>query len=193
MSLSFLAKLAAIGSVIAAFFMAVHAYNVKITTKAVLKEGERKEALYKPKFEDLTKKFNGLAKDSNDLRTQVITDRLNATSAANAAMAKFKLEAFNKTTVYQNEIKSLKSAAAIAADKRAADDLAAAASLRDATRPLAPGDGTREQGIRLGQYTDGLASLYSQCEKDLGLVIRTAAEALDRLGESTAAVRALSP
>lgn len=179
-------KLLAIGAVIAAFWLAVHTYNVKITTKAVLKEGARVEAVYKPKFDGLTKQFN-------DLRTQVITDRLNATSAANAAMAQFELEAFNKTTVYQNEIKTLKSAAAHAADKRAAADRDADARLRDATRPLAASDGSGQQGIRLGDYTNGLASLYSQCEKDLGLVIGTASEALDRLASAEAAVRALKP
>lgn len=180
------AKLLAGAAIVLGFWWAVHAYNSKITTAAVIKAKSEVTAVYKPKFE-------GLAKQFNDLRTQVITDRLNATSAAKAAIAQGELDALTKTNIYVAEIKALKSAAAHDADKRAAADRDADARLRDATRPLALGDGSGQQGVRLGGYTNGLASLYSQCEKDLGLVIGTASETLDRLASAEAAVRALSP
>ena len=62
-----------------------------------------------------------------------------------------------------------------------------------ATKPLAASDGTDQQGIRLSGYTNGLASLYGQCERDIGLLIETSARTLERLVEAEAAVRALSP
>ena len=186
-------KLLAIGAVIGAFWLAVHTYNVKITTKAVLKAEAEMTAIYKPKFEGLTKQFNGLTKQANDLRTQVITDRLNATSAANAALAQEKLNASNKTALYRSEIAALKSVASKRDADRAADLAVFDLRLRDATRPLAASDGSDQQGVRLSGYTNGLASLYSQCEKDLGVLIETTAGALDRLASAEAAVRALSP
>lgn len=163
-----------------------HTYNTRITTEAVLKEGARKEAIYKPKFEGLTKQFN-------DLKTQVINDRLNATSAANAAIAQEKLNASLKTSKYLFEISALKTEASQlrAARSAAASDLAE--RLRYGTQPLANGDSSGQQGVRLSDYTNRLSSLYGQCEKDVGILIDTAAGALDRLGEAEAAVRALSP
>lgn len=177
-------KLLALGAVIGALWLAVHTYNTKITAKAVLKESARVEGIYAPKFKALTKKFN-------DLTTNVIQSRLEAESAIKLKQQEFKLEALNKTNRYEAEVKSLKLAAVQTAAGHAADTRLADERLRDATRPLATGDGSGQQGIRLGQYTNGLASLYSQCEKDLGLIIGTATETLDRLAESEAAVRAL--
>lgn len=164
----------------------VHTYNVKITTKAVLKAETALHAFYKPKFEGLTKTFN-------DLKTQIITDRLNATSAVNAAIAQERLHASLKTSKYLSEISVLKAEASQLRADRAVAASALTERLRYGTQPLATGDGSGQQGVRLSGYTNRLSSLYGQCEKDIGLLIETAAGALDRLGEAEAAVRALSP
>ncbi len=180
------AAIGAVVVVIGGFWWAVHAYNSYVSEKAVAAALVKERAVEAPKLKTAQAELS-------NLKTQVITDRLNATSAANAAIAQGKLDALNKTNIYVAEIKALKSAAAHAADQRASADRDADARLRDATRPLAAGDGSGQQGVRLSGYTNGLASLYGQCEKDVGVLIETAAGALDRLASAEAAVRALSP
>lgn len=183
-----------IGSIAVAaglWFGVVSPYNNYVSAKKVIKAEAKKDAYYLPIIEDFTKKFKKQTTTFNDLTTQVINDRLNATSAANAAIAQERLNASLKTSKYLSEISVLKAEASQLRADRAAAASGLAERLRYATQPLAAGDSSGQQGVRLSSYTDGLSRLYGQCEKDIGLLIDTAAGALDRLGEAEAAVRAL--
>lgn len=179
-------KLLAGAAIVLGFWWAVHAYNTKITKAAVIEAKAEVTAIYKPKFDGLTKQFN-------DLQTNVIQSRLAAKSAADLLLAQEKLNASIKTSRYQSEIAALKTVASKRDADRAADLTGFDLRLLSVTKTLAPGDGSGSSGVRLSGYTNELAGLYSQCERDLGEAISTATEAVDRASSAEAAARALSP
>lgn len=179
-------KLAAIAAILMALWGAWLGFKHWITAPAVAKENARVTAIYEPQFKKLTKDFN-------ELTLNIVQSRLAAKTAADTAVAQEKLIALNQTDKYEKEIKLLKAAAVKTAADRATDARITDERVRNATSPLAAGDGSGQQGIRLSGYTDRLSGLYAQCDKDLGDLIETAAGTLHRLAKAEAAVRALSP
>jgi hypothetical protein len=166
--------------------LGIKSHDTKVATKAVNAALVKERAVTTPLLNTLTTKFN-------EITHNIVESRKAAKLAADGELAAAKLEALNKSIKYQHEISAYKKEAAQFAVVRATDARLADERLRDATRPLSPGDGSDQQGIRLSGYTDRLSSLYAQCDKDLGDLIETAATTLGRLVEAEAAVRALSP
>lgn len=178
------AKLLVVGAIVFGFWWAVHSYNVYVSEKAVAAALVKERAVEAPKLKTAQTELA-------NLKTQVITDRLAATAAAELERAKWK-EAVNvKTKQYQSTLQLYKKAVA----ERDAARLAPAdldRLLNNIAKP-ATSDGAGQQGISLGASASRFRELYQQCERDLDEALQTATGAVDRAAKSEAGVRALSP
>lgn len=190
--------LAMVAFAVALYFGVSSAWNnIKESIAAPYVAAERtkveaeQRAIWAPKFDELTTKFNAQEKQFKDLKQNVIDTRKAQALEAQKAVNKEKERANKNEAKYKEALKKYDAAVA----ERDKSDITAKQlddRLRVITAELTTSNGDSTEIGRIRRYADDLGKRYGSCEQALAEANQDADEANDRASRCSAGLRALT-